>query len=145
LNWWALFILIPAVGAFTGAYNRYRSTNDLFEMGVMMPALTGLVMLFLSFSMLFSNTLNINWGLYWPVIFIFPALGVLTGAYNRYRSTNDLFDRGVMIPALIGLFLLFLSFSLLSGNTLNINWSLYWPVILIIIGLGLVFGRGRRA
>jgi hypothetical protein len=46
---------------------------------------------------------------------------------------------------LIGLFLLFLSFSLLSGNTLNINWSLYWPVILIIIGLGLVFGRGRRA
>ena len=85
---------------------------------------------------------ELNW---WALFILFPAFGAFNGAYNRYRSTNDLFEMGVMMPALVGLFMFFLSLSLLLGNSFNINWSLYWPIILIVIGLGLIFGRGRRS
>jgi len=84
---------------------------------------------------------ELNW---WALFILFPAFGALTGAYNRYRVENNLFEMSVMIPALIGLFMVFLSISLLLGASLNINWSLYWPIILIIIGLGMIFGRSRK-
>jgi hypothetical protein len=50
----------------------------------------------------------------------------------------------VMMPALIGLFMIGLMFNLLGGNGWNFNWNLYWPLILIIIGLSMIFGRSRR-
>ena len=85
---------------------------------------------------------ELNW---WALFILFPAFGALTGAYNRYRSTNELFDMGVMVPALVGLFMLLLSVSMLLGNAINMNLRLYWPIILILLGLGLIFGRGRRS
>jgi len=84
---------------------------------------------------------ELNW---WALFILFPAFGAFTGAYARYRAENNLFDMGVMIPALIGLFMVGLSFSMLFGASWNINWSLYWPIILILIGLGMVFGRSRK-
>lgn len=85
---------------------------------------------------------ELNW---WALFILFPAFGALTGAYNRYRSTNDLFEMGVMIPTLVGLFMLLLSVSLLLGDAINMNLRVYWPIILIILGLGMIFGRGRRS
>ena len=82
-----------------------------------------------------------NW---WALFILFPAFGALNGAYNRYRSTNDLFEMGVMIPALVGLFMLLLSVSMLLGDAINMNLKVYWPIILIVLGLGLIIGRGRR-
>jgi len=84
---------------------------------------------------------ELNW---WALFILFPAFGALTGAYNRYRSTNDLFEMGVMIPALVGLFMLLLSVSLLLGDAINMNLKVYWPIILIVLGLGLIIGHGRR-
>lgn len=84
---------------------------------------------------------ELNW---WALFILMPAVGALSGAYNRYRTTNSLFDMGVIMPALIGLFMVALSFSMLVGVFWNINWSLYWPIILIIIGLGIIFGRSRN-
>ena len=81
-----------------------------------------------------------NW---WALFILFPAVGSFGSAYNRYRATNNLFDMSVMMPALIGLFMIGLMFNLLSGNGWNFNWNLYWPLILIIIGLGMIFGRSR--
>lgn len=82
-----------------------------------------------------------NW---WALFILIPAIGSLSGAYNRYRATNNLFDMSVMIPALIGLFMVALMFNLLVGNGWNFNWNLYWPIILILIGLGMIFGRSRN-
>lgn len=84
---------------------------------------------------------ELNW---WALFILMPAFGALSGAYNRYRAMNSLFEMGVMIPALIGLFMVALSFSMLVGVFWNIDWSLYWPIILIIIGLGMIFGRSRK-
>ena len=106
----------------------------------------GLVFIF-GGAVVLLNQLNIlpfelNW---WALFILFPAFGALTGAYNRYRSTNDLFEMGVMIPALVGLFMLLLSVSLFGGDAINLNLRVYWPIILIVLGLGLIIGRWRRS
>lgn len=106
----------------------------------------GLVLIF-GGAIILLNQLNIlpfvlNW---WALLILFPAFGALTGAFNRYRSTNDLFEMGVMVPALVGLFMLLLSVSLLVGDAINLNLKVYWPIILIILGLGLIIGRRRRS
>jgi len=82
-----------------------------------------------------------NW---WALFIIFPAVGSFSNAYRRYRATNNLFDMSVMMPALIGLFMLALAYNLLSGNGWNFNWSLFWPFMFIIIGLGMIFGHSRK-
>lgn len=75
---------------------------------------------------------DFNW---WAVFIVIPAIGSFRNAYHRYRATNNLFDMGVMLPALIGLFMIGLMFNLLSGNGWNFNWNLFWPLMFIIIGL----------
>ena len=79
LNWWAFFILIPAIGSFSNAYHRYRATNNLFEMSVMMPAVIGLVMIGLMINLLIGNGWNFNWNLIWPIMLIIIGLGMVFG------------------------------------------------------------------
>ena len=97
-------------------------------------------------ALILLNQMNIlsfefNW---WALFILFPAFGALNGAYNRYRFTNDLFEMGVMVPALVGMFMLLLSVSLLLGDAINMNLKVYWPIILIVLGIGLIIGHGRR-
>lgn len=84
---------------------------------------------------------DLNW---WALFILIPAIGSFSSAYNRYRATNDLFDMSVMIPALIGLFMVALAFNLLGGKGWNFNLNLYWPIILILLGLGMIFGISRK-
>ena len=105
----------------------------------------GLIFIFGGIAVLL-NQLNLlpfelNW---WALFIMMPAAGFLSGAYNRFRSSNNLFSMDVAFPALIGLFMIALSFSLLVGAAWNINWSLFWPFIIILIGLGMIFGRSRK-
>jgi hypothetical protein len=106
----------------------------------------GLVLIFGGAVVLLSQ-LNIlpfemNW---WALLILFPAFGILNSAYNCYRSTKDLFDMGVMLPALVGLFMLLLAVSMLFGSAIDLNLRAYWPILLIVLGLGLIIGRGRRS
>ena len=122
--------------------------NKSISSGTNQPAniWIGLVFIF-GGAVILLNQLNIlpfelNW---WALLILFPAFGTLTGAYNRYRSTNDLFEMRVMIPALVGLFMLLLSVSLFVGDAINLNLRVYWPIILVVLGLGLIIGRRRRS
>lgn len=83
---------------------------------------------------------KLNW---WAFFILVPAIGSFSNAYNCYRATNNLFHMSVMMPALIGLFMIGLMFNLLSGNGWNFNWNFLWPAMLIIIGLGMIFSRSR--
>ena len=83
---------------------------------------------------------ELNW---WAFFILIPAIGSFSSAYHRYRTTNNLFDMSVMMPALIGLIMIGLMFNLLGGNGWNFNWNLLFPIMLIIIGLGMIFGRSR--
>jgi len=122
--------------------------NKSISSGTNQPAniWIGLVFIF-GGAVILLNQLNIlpfelNW---WALLILFPAFGTLTGAYNRYRSTNDLFELRVIIPALVGLFMLLLSVSLFVGDAINLNLRVYWPIILVVLGLGLIIGRRRRS
>ena len=106
----------------------------------------GLVFIF-GGAVILLNQLNIlpfelNW---WALFGLFPAFGALTRAVNRYRSTNDVFEMGVMIPALVGLFMFLLLVSMFVGDAINLNLRVYWPIILMVLGLGLIIGRLRRS
>ncbi len=64
-NWWALFILIPAIGAFADAWNRYQQDGRLSRR-VRGAMITGLVFLLITAAFLF----NWNWGIVLPVLLI---------------------------------------------------------------------------
>jgi cation transport ATPase len=64
-NWWALFILIPAVGSFADAWNRYRQDGRLSRR-VRGGLISGCVFLLITAAFLFSW----NWGLVLPVLLI---------------------------------------------------------------------------
>jgi len=118
----------------SGEINRWLSSN----LWIGLAFIAGGVMVLLNQSGLLS--LEMNW---WAFFIVIPAIGSFSNAYKRYRATNNPFDMGVMLPALIGLFMIGLMFNLLSGNGWNFNWNLFWPLMFIMIGLGMIFGRSR--
>lgn len=74
-NWWALFILIPAVSSFGRAYSAYQSSGRLS--GSARGALIGgLVLTFITFVFLF----NLDFGKLWPVFLILGGIGLLINA-----------------------------------------------------------------
>jgi hypothetical protein len=72
-NWWALFILIPALWAYFAAWNMYRENGRLTRGGAA-PLTIGILLTILSFIFLF----NLAIGVFWPVLLIVGGL-VLMG------------------------------------------------------------------
>lgn len=77
-NWWALFILIPAIGSLANAWRLYQTTGHVNE-AVIGPLVGGVILLFV-FAMLFFG---FNWGLFWPVLLILAGVGALIGVFAR--------------------------------------------------------------
>ena len=75
-NWWALFILIPAVSAFSAAWAAYRASGGHLTAAARGSLVAGLLFTFVTFIFLF----NVNFGLFWPVLLIFGGLAILVSA-----------------------------------------------------------------
>jgi uncharacterized membrane protein len=75
-NWWALFILIPAIGAFDTAIRMYRNSGNQLIAPAAGSLLVGLVLIFVTASFL----LNLNWSLFGPIILILAGIGILAVA-----------------------------------------------------------------
>jgi hypothetical protein len=73
-NWWALFILIPAVGAFGAALRTYRSAGNQWTAPARSSLLGGIVLTFLVFGFLF----RIGWKYFGPILIILAGLGILS-------------------------------------------------------------------
>lgn len=71
-NWWALFILIPAVLAFARVFTSYQSEGRLTAEG-RSSLIGGLVLLFVASVFL----LGLDWGVIWPVFIILGGLALL--------------------------------------------------------------------
>ncbi|HEX9595647.1 MAG TPA: hypothetical protein VF982_02115 [Anaerolineales bacterium] len=74
-NWWALFILLPAMSSFTRAVEIYR--KDGFNRSARSSVFWGLFFTLLSASFLFS----LNFALIWPAFLIIGGLAMLLGAF----------------------------------------------------------------
>jgi hypothetical protein len=75
-NWWALFILIPALAAFGNAW-RTRQTRGSFGREGRGSLIGGFVLTFVAAVFLFE----LDWGVMWPVFLILAGVGVLLGSF----------------------------------------------------------------
>jgi hypothetical protein len=75
-NWWALFILIPAIASFVNAWNAYREDGRWSKRargGLFGGLIIGLVAVIFLF--------NLDWGNVWPLFLILGGLAVLLGGW----------------------------------------------------------------
>jgi hypothetical protein len=71
-NWWALFILLPAIGAFGAAWRSYQVDGRL-SMGARSSLVGGLILVLIAAIFLFG----LDWGLLGPVVIILAGAGLL--------------------------------------------------------------------
>lgn len=77
---------------------------------------------------------------WWAVVILIPAVAAIVSAIRFYRVDGTMNPR-VFGPAIGGVLLLALALALFFG----FNWSMFWPVILIVVGAGILLrGRWRR-
>jgi cytochrome c oxidase subunit IV len=75
INWWAIFILIPAFWAFVGAWNSYQDNGKLTR-GVAGSLAVGVVLTILALVFLLNLALEV----FWPVVLIIGGLALLVSA-----------------------------------------------------------------
>jgi FtsH-binding integral membrane protein len=80
-NWWALFILIPAVGAFDTAFRTYRNAGT-FTNTARGSLLVGIVLTLVTAIFLF----NLSWTYFGPALIILAGLGIL---FNSMFTSRD--------------------------------------------------------
>jgi uncharacterized membrane protein len=71
-NWWAIFILIPAVASLGQAWRLYREQGRISS-AVRGPLTGGLILVLVAVIFLF----NLDWGKVWPLFLIIIGLGAL--------------------------------------------------------------------
>ncbi len=67
-NWWALFILIPAVGCLAAAWRTFQNNGSVFTWTLLVPLAIGLVLLAVTATFLFDYV--VNWSIVVPVLLI---------------------------------------------------------------------------
>jgi hypothetical protein len=91
-NWWAVFILLPASGAFAAAWTAWRS--GLHPAAVSGPLIGGLAMLTVAAIFL----LDLQWSRIWPVFLILAGIGALLPSLlsrpDRTLREEDVVSRG---------------------------------------------------
>ena len=80
-NWWALFILLPAVGGFTTAWRKYQADGHVLTSGAIGSLIGGLI--FTVVALVFLFDLGMNASLLWPVLLIIGGVAVLLQAVSK--------------------------------------------------------------
>lgn len=71
-NWWALFILILALGAFANAWRAYRDAGGHLTGSARGSILGGVILMMVAAIFLF----NLNWSLLGPILLIIAGIGI---------------------------------------------------------------------
>jgi hypothetical protein len=72
-NWWALFILIPAVGSFSTAWKAYQNAGGRLTNQVRGPLFGGVILTLVTAVFLF----NLSWVIIGPVLLMLAGVGLL--------------------------------------------------------------------
>lgn len=83
-RWWALLLLIPAIGALTGGIRVYRAGGDKRNEGLF-GIIAGIIFLALALGLFFG----IGWGIFWPVILVLLGAGLIFRSYQRNMRGPD--------------------------------------------------------
>lgn len=141
-NWWALFILIPAFGAFGSAYAIWKNVGSFnfwgwsAFYGGLFPLMVALIFMF-----------DLEWSIYWPLFVILAGFGLLmiSGlAFMRLENAS-------IVPALlchrpwgifIGLSAVILGLRFLGAdmgiveNLIFLEIQNWWGIYILIPALG---------
>ena len=83
-NWWALFILLPAIGAFDRALRSYRNAGHRITSPVSGSFVWGVVLGLVTLGFLF----NIGWTYFGPALIILAGLGILLKSIMGREETS---------------------------------------------------------
>ena len=78
-NWWALFILIPALGSLGTAWQMFERNGRRFTAASQGPLIGGLVLLAVTAVFLF----NLDWSRIWPLFLILAGLAAVLTSIQR--------------------------------------------------------------
>ncbi len=85
-NWWALFILIPTLGAWSTALGMYLANGRKLNRAVLGVAYGGVWPLFISIVFLF----DLDWGRVWPFFLILAGVSSLIwGGRNKHSHRHE--------------------------------------------------------
>lgn len=138
-NWWALFILVPALASFGGAFTAMQKTGK-FNAAVRGGLGGGIVLLTLSLMFLFG----LDWAVWWPLMVLAGGVSVfLEGLGGKeIEGVAGVFNIGLWIG--LGAIFLGTGFLLKNLNVFDLaavfgayNW---WAVAILIPGIGAVLG-----
>jgi cation transport ATPase len=76
-NWWALFIMIPALGAFGDAWRTYQNAGKRLTSKARGSMFVGVLLTMVSAAFLF----NLNWTYLGPILIILAGAGLLANAF----------------------------------------------------------------
>lgn len=93
----------------------------------------GVVLIALGVLFLFDNAFGVELDNWWALFILIPAVVNLNNAWRRYRragrwtsSARSALTGGLLIGTVALIFLF------------ELSWSLFWPVLLIILGAGIL-------
>ena len=78
-NWWAWFILLGTLGAWSSAWTIYQRNGHRVTRAVTGPFIGGMFPLLVAAIFLF----DLNWGMIWPVFLIIAGLAALVNSLSR--------------------------------------------------------------
>ena len=80
-NWWALLLLIPALGAFGNAWRAWAYYGELRG-----PAIGSLLggLILLGLTVIFFYDIQVDWDLLWPGLLILLGVVLLFRSYRRF-------------------------------------------------------------
>ena len=138
-NWWAVFILLPALGLLGAAALAASLARGAFTSWARLALGAGLVVL--AVALMF--TLDLDWGVAWPVMVIVPGLALMLNGFTKPRlrlgsllgaTAAMFFWIGATVALLGGAFLLDqtgrISLDTFFGVT---RW---WSFFILLPGLG---------
>jgi hypothetical protein len=76
-NWWALFIMIPALGCFGDAWRSYQNADKRLTSKARGSLFVGVLLTMVSAAFLFS----LNWTYLGPILIILAGAGLLLNAF----------------------------------------------------------------
>lgn len=98
----------------------------------------GLVLIAIGVIFLLQNTTGWRLHNWWALFILIPAFSAFSAAYRIYKDNNQLNPaaRGSLIS---GLILTLVAAVFLLG----LSWSILWPLVLVLVGLGILLGNLR--
>lgn len=100
--------------------------------------LPGVVLIVIGIIFLLQNTTGFRLHNWWALFILIPAFSALGAAYRMYK------DQHALTPAARGSLVSGLILTLVAAVfLLGLSWGILWPLVLVLVGLGILLGNLR--